>query len=455
LIAEGAPEARPVASRIGRFSLGLPEFVASAPLPRRLAWLTAIRLVLLMVALLLVGRFYLRAGYDSSSYTLRVTLATLAVSFALAAVYAAILRSGRWFTQLSDVQLVLDQLTWTVVAYLTGGVTSGATSFYGLSCLVGASLTGMRGAAIAAAAGALSYGGLAIALQRHWVHPPPDQPASVYVVSTDELWFYGSVLLLVLVVVALLAGTLAERLRWTGGELMLATERATRAERMAGLGRLAAGLAHEIRNPLGSIAGSVQLLKTIPGMADEDRRLCEIIQREASRLNDLVTDMVDLSRPRDPLIVAIDAAAVAREVVELASASGRGVSDVIVRYQGLPAASVRADGGQLRQLIWNLVRNAVQVSRPGEAVVVEVRENAAGEIELSVTDSGSGIDEAAKDRLFDAFFTTRSQGTGVGLAVVKRIVDDHGFLIHVDSEAGKGAQFRVTLADHRTPTALR
>jgi two-component system, NtrC family, sensor histidine kinase HydH len=445
------PEARPVARKSSRFSLGLPAFVASAPLPRRLAWLTATRLVLLMVALTLVGRFYLRAGYDSSSYTLRATLATFAVSFALAAVYAVVLRSGRWFEQLSDVQLVLDQLTWTVVAYLTGGVTSGATSFYGLTCLVGASLTGMRGAAIAAGAGALSSGALAMLLQQHWLQPPPDQPASVYAVSTDELWFYGSVLLLVLVVVALLAGTLAERLRWAGGELVLATERAARAERMAGLGRLAAGLAHEIRNPLGSIAGSIQLLKTIPGLSEEDRSLCDIIQREASRLNDLVTDMVDLSRPRHPLIVATDAAAVAREVVELASASGRGVSDVAIRYEGLAAAAVRADGGQLRQLIWNLVRNGVQVSRPGEAVVVEVRENEQAQIELSVSDSGSGIDEAAKDRLFDAFFTTRSQGTGVGLAVVKRIVDDHGFLIHVDSVVGKGARFRVTLADHRSP----
>ncbi len=427
-------------------ALGLPPILGSDLLGRRLAWITGARLFFLMVALALLGRFHLRNPYDVGSFTLRATLATLAFSFALAAVYGAVLRSGRWLERLADLQLVFDQLTWTVVAYLTGGITSGATSFYGLSCLVGASLNGMRGAAVAAAAGALSYGALVLLLARGWLEPPPDQPASLYDVGSQELWFYVCVLLLVLVVVSLLAGTLAERLRWTGGELVLATERADRAERMAALGRLAAGLAHEIRNPLGSIAGSIQLLKTVPNLSEEDRRLCDIVQREAARLNDLVTDMVDLSRPRSPLITDLDAAAVAREVVVLAGASGRSVSDVEVRYEGPASETVRADGAQLRQLIWNLVRNAVQASRPGDVVTVGITRNAAGLVELSVEDRGAGLDETAKERLFDAFFTTRSQGTGVGLAVVKRIADEHGFPIHVESAAGRGATFRVTLA---------
>ena len=119
-------------------------------------------------------------------------------------------------------------------------------------------------------------------------------------------------ILLVLIVVALLAGTLADRLRWTGGELAAATERADQAERMAGLGRLAAGLAHEIRNPLGSIAGSIQLLRTADGLSDEDQRLCDIIQRETGRLNDLVTDMVDLSKPKKPILANVDVARVDR-----------------------------------------------------------------------------------------------------------------------------------------------
>ena len=276
--------------------------------------------------------------------------------------------------------------------------------------------------------------------------PPPDQPASIYVLSSDELSFYLTVNLLVLVVVALLAGTLADRLRWTGGELELATKRADQAERMAALGRLAAGLAHEIRNPLGSIAGFDPALAPGGSLSEEDRRLCDIIQREASRLNDLVTDMVDLSNPRKPLLLPIDVAALAREVVELAASSGRAVSDVDVVYEGLRSVVIKADGAQLRQLVWNLVRNAVQASNAGEAVCVcSFCRATQVSVELSVADRGIGIDEAGKERLFDAFFTTRSQGTGVGLAVVKRIADEHGFSIRVESSEGRGATFRVAL----------
>jgi signal transduction histidine kinase len=427
------------------FKLGIPEMLGGGPLARRLAALTASRLVLLLVSLVLVGVFYLRGKFWLDSFTLRVALETFGVSFALTGVYAILLRRGRQMERLAEVQLTVDQLIWTVVVYLTGGASSGATSFYGLWCLVGASLMGLRGAALAAISGAASYGALVFCLQRGILASPPDQPPSVYRLSPDELTFYVLVNLLVLIVVALLAGTLAERLRWTGGELLAATERADQAERMAGLGRLAAGLAHEIRNPLGSIAGSIQLLRTAPGLSDEDQRLCDIIQRETNRLNDLLTDMVDLSKPKKPILTRVDAARVAREVVSLAGKSGRAVSDVDVSYSGVPAAEVTADGAQLRQLIWNLVRNAVQASRPGDAVEVAV-ELKGGRTWLRVSDHGVGIDEAARERLFDAFFTTRSQGTGMGLAVVKRIADEHGFSIQVDSSRGRGATFSVDLS---------
>ena len=435
-----------------KLTLGIPEIVGAAALPRRLAWLTGARLLFMSVALALVGALYLGGQYDVRPYTLRIGLLTFGSGFSLTALYAVLLRRGKRLELLADAQLVLDQLTWSVVVYLTGGAASGATSFYGLSCLVGAALTGMRGASIAAVWGGLCYGVLVAALSKHWLLPPPDQPSTLYLSSSEELSFYVTVNLLVLVVVMLLAGTLAERLRWTGGELIAATERADQAERMAALGRLAAGLAHEIRNPLGSIAGSVQLLRSGRGMSDEDQKLCEIIQSEASRLNDLVSDMMDLSRPRKPELAVIDAAAVARDVVALASKSGRSVSDVDVRFEGDETARVlvRADGSQLRQLVWNLVRNAVQASEAGEQVTVSVRRDGES-VALSVIDRGVGIDEAQMPRLFDAFFTTRSQGSGVGLAVVKRIADEHGFLIHVTSQAGRGATFRVLMRPATEP----
>jgi two-component system, NtrC family, sensor histidine kinase HydH len=426
-----------------KLSLGLPELVARSALPRRLAFLTAGRLGFLTLSLGLIGLFYLR-NTEIQAASLRVGLALLVASFFLTGIYALWLRVGRGIPLLADTQLVLDQAAWTVVAYLTGGAASGAVSFYGLSCLVGAALSGSRGAAVAAASGIASYSTLVLLIAAGTLQPPPDQVDLIYRLTPEEVRYHLALNALVQVVVALLAGTLAERLRWTGGELLLARERAEQAERMAALGRLATGLAHEIRNPLGSIAGSVGLLRSAPELTNEDRQLCDIIQRETNRLNDLVSDMVDLSRPRRPELATVDVASLAREVVELAGHSGRSVSDVRVEYSGPHAVPIVADGAQVRQLVWNLVRNGVQASEPGGVVSVVVEVGAGGPV-LSVVDEGAGIDAAAKERLFDAFFTTRSHGTGVGLAVVKRIADEHGFDISVESDAGKGAAFRVSL----------
>jgi signal transduction histidine kinase len=419
---------------------------AAAPLARRLAWVTAARLGLLSLLLGLLGLLNFRTPVAWETFTVQTAIATLAAAFAVTALYAALLRSGRHMQRLVVLQLVVDPLLWTVIVYLSGGPSSGATSLYGLSCVTGAMLTGFRGAALAFGTGVFCFCTLLAGLWSGIIPPPPDQPFYVYHAQSDEWLYAGIVHLLAMFVVTMLAGSLAERLRVTGGQLALAEERADHAERLAALGRVAAALAHEIRNPLGSISGSIQLLRVNRSLSEEDKRLCAIIVREASRLNDLVTDMMNLARPQRPMLACVDAAATAREVVELAGQSGRAVSDVFVRYSGSERALITADAAQLRQLIWNLVRNAVQASSAGSEVTVTVSTDAeSGEVELRVQDHGVGLTEEAKERIFDAFFTTRAQGTGVGLAVVKRIADDHGFSITVDSQSGRGATFTVGL----------
>jgi two-component system, NtrC family, sensor histidine kinase HydH len=419
----------------------------AAPLARRLAWVTGFRLVLLSLLLGLLGLLNFKSQLAWATFTVQTALGTLALAFAVTALYAALLRNGRHMQRLVVLQLVVDPLLWTVIVYLSGGSASGATSLYGLSCLTGAMLTGFRGALLAFGMGVACFGALLLALQSGFLPPPPDQVAAVYHAGSEDWVYAGVVNLLAMLVVTVLAGSLAERLRVTGGQLALAEERADHAERLAALGRVSAALAHEIRNPLGSISGSIQLLRVNSALSHEDQRLCAIIVREASRLNDLVTDMMNLARPQRPQLACVDAAATAREVVELAAESGRAVSDVKVSYQGAERALISADSAQLRQLIWNLVRNAVQASSAGSQVTVTVQADASAEhgAELCVRDSGVGLSEEAKERIFDAFYTTRAQGTGVGLAVVKRIADDHGFSIVVDSESGRGAAFTVHL----------
>jgi two-component system, NtrC family, sensor histidine kinase HydH len=427
--------------------------MAGATLPRRLLWLNLLRLLVLTTLLALTGFPNAIADVGLGTESSRLALSALATSFAVAGVLAALLRKGQLLEGIAHTQLVFDQLTWTVFVYLTGGVGSAATMFYGLTCLAGAIATGVPGAWIAAGAACLSYAGLAFLSAIQWLRGPADQNPAFYTSSTDDILYHFGVNVLGIVVVALLASYLAERLRLTGGKLVEAEARARRAERLAVLGGLASGLAHEIRNPLGSIGGSIRLLSTNSHLSAEDRQLCEIIQRETARLNDLVTDMVDLARARPPEHAVIDVVALVEEVVALASASGRAVSDVNVRYIGSRARiAISADAAQLRQLVWNLVRNAVQASSAGDEVRVAVEETSERRVLLAVEDDGPGIDPEVIPRLFDPFFTTRSHGSGIGLAVVQRIADEHGFEISVGGSKDHGARFTVALGASRDMT---
>jgi signal transduction histidine kinase len=178
---------------------------------------------------------------------------------------------------------------------------------------------------------------------------------------------------------------------------------------------------------------------------------------------------MDLARPRKPEPEAVDVAALARDVVELASRSERsGAGDVAVVYEG-PATSVWAicDSAQMRQVLWNLVRNGVQASGAGSTVRVSIKEQgagASGRVLMAVADCGPGIAPSSQTKIFEAFFTTRSGGAGMGLAVVRRIIDDHagvGATIEVRSNAAdaaegssgqaSGATFEVGLARAPSP----
>lgn len=426
-------------------------------LANRLAWITGLRLGFVALLFAATAFFYLRGELSRYPVSQAIVLATIGSAFALAAVYASVLRTGRHLKRLAEAQIVLDQITWTAIVYVSGGATSGATSFYALTCLVGAILIGLRGAALAAITGISIFAVVCLGYVFRWIAPPADQAAASYAVTGDTVLYPLLLNALGIIVVALLAGYLAERLRATGGALAEANERVIAAERLATLGRVAAGLAHEIRNPLGSISGSVEMLREAPGLSEEDRRLCDIIASEAARLNNLVSDMMDLARPRKPEAAAVDVAALAREVVELASRSERsGAGDVAVRYRG-PEGPVyaRCDAAQMRQVLWNLVRNGVQASGAGSTVMVGIEvEDDDDRIRMTVSDEGPGITEEQRERIFEAFFTTRSKGAGIGLAVVQRIIEEHGPLgatIDVRNAPKAGATFEVGLARATAP----
>lgn len=431
--------------------LGLPTGV-DAPLGRRLAALAVVRLTVSLALLGVIELFYFRdvpTGGPSSA----IAIATVGAACLLTATYTAMLRAGRALRRLAHLQLVTDQALWTVIVYLTGGATSGLTSLYGLTCISGAILLGTRGVVLATSTGVGFFTTMCLGFVQGWLPVPPDQAAEAYVVNPGPMVFPAVSAIFATALVGALAAYLAERLKSFGGRLEAATKRAEENEQLAALGRLAAALAHEIRNPLGSIRGSVELLRTGPHLDEEDRRLCEIVEHETARLNDLVTDMLHLGRPRAPDKTKIDLADLAKSVVDLAERAVVG-RELLIRYDGPDSATILADAAQMRQLLWNLVRNATQASEAGSEIVITVTETLPpdeSEVLLHVRDEGTGIPSSKRDLIFEAFFTTRSHGVGIGLAVVKQVTDAHGFALEVDTTEGEGTTFTVRMP--RAPLA--
>jgi two-component system, NtrC family, sensor histidine kinase HydH len=413
-----------------------------APSPRAVHLLLGARTLifggaLFMVALELVNP----AERGNFGYSTQIATWLFAISLLTSALVSGFTRSQRPAGPLLFGLLLLDQALLTGVVYVGGGPAGAATSLYGVSCLIGGIVLGVPGAIASALGGGVFYTLLTLLTGAGTLRAPRDQPERAYGLPTDEVTYHVLVNLLALILVALLVSYLAERLHRTHDDLVEAKDRAEKAERMAALGRLAAGLAHEIRNPLSAISGSVQMLRT-SAIDQDDKQLCDIVLREAKRLNELVGDMLDLARPRKPALAPVQLRELLEEVVRLAATWGRSQSDVsVVLLPKTPTDStVLADAAQLRQVIWNLVRNAVQASATGGEVRIRLSTTEA-EVVVTVEDDGTGIDSSARPHIFDAYYTTRSHGTGIGLAVVKRVADDHGFALAVDSAEGAGAKF--------------
>ena len=233
-------------------------------------------------------------------------------------------------------------------------------------------------------------------------------------------------------------------------ELRRMEEAVRRGDRLAAMGKLAAGLAHEIRNPLASMCGSIELLGRSPGLAEKERKLMQIVLREGERLEALVHDFLAFAKPSQPQLQQIDVSKLVEETLDVLK-QDPAASGLSVKVELEPNAQVRADPGQLKQVLWNLLSNAAEATtsnslRPRQGGEVRVRVRcAASHVAVEVQDSGAGIPGEDLLRIFDPFFTTKERGTGLGLAIVHRIVEAHGGEIAVDSVPGRGSTFTVRL----------
>lgn len=225
-----------------------------------------------------------------------------------------------------------------------------------------------------------------------------------------------------------------------------------RADRLAAIGALAAGMAHEIRNPLASISGSIEILKEEMDGSAQNQQLMDIILREIGRLNSLIADFLLFARPTPPGKELIHLNGVVEDVLKVFANSPEcspGISLVANLKDDL---FVRGDAQQLQQVFWNLFINAAQAMPQGGELRVDLRrlspllfleEPAQGEIVIS--DTGMGIGEKDLNKIFNPFYTTKEKGTGLGLSIAHKILESYGGKITVKSQPNKGTTFTIYL----------
>jgi two-component system sensor histidine kinase PilS (NtrC family) len=225
-------------------------------------------------------------------------------------------------------------------------------------------------------------------------------------------------------------------------------QKARLQQRLAAVGEMAAGIAHEIRNPLASMSGSMQMLKQELPLSSDQAQLMDIVLKESDRLNQTIKSFLAYARPQRFSVQALDLRQVVQETVMLLRNSSEvGDNHVVdVRVDDAPV-SVDADESQIRQIVWNLATNGLRAMPAGGSLCVSaVNETAAGVARrvLLVEDQGVGIPPEEIDSIFQPFRGSFGKGTGLGLAIVHRIVTDYGGFIDVRPRPGGGTVFRIT-----------
>jgi two-component system, NtrC family, sensor histidine kinase PilS len=223
-------------------------------------------------------------------------------------------------------------------------------------------------------------------------------------------------------------------------------------DRLAAVGRLAAAIAHEIRNPLTSIAGSVSMLSEAPSLNAEERHLLQIVIRESDRLNNIITDFLAYSRGKQYRFERVDLVPLLQDTLTLLEhrlmAEDAGIT--IERNFAKPEAWVLADGDKLKQVFWNFSENAIRaMKKKGGCLTVSLAERGP-DWEMSFADTGPGINPQQTEKIFEPFQSGFEGGTGLGLAIVYQIVQAHEGKVWARSELGKGSSFvvRVRRLDH-------
>lgn len=366
--------------------------------------------------------------------------------FILTIIYAVKLVKAPVTPMFAFCQISLDTILVSMIIFITGGYNS-IFSFLYLLVVIYTSIILYRRASlfIAGLSGFLYF--LIVNIEYYQVLLPPIQSASMLAHNYTWIQVHYKILMTAAacLTVALLSNFLTEQTRRTQKKLNAMEAQVRRVEKLAAVGEMAAGLAHEIKNPLASLVGSIQILKEDLQYDSDHDRLMTIILREADRMGALLNSFLLFARPPVGKIERLALAPVLKETISLFSQNHRLSERIVIDDALIDDIYVEMDPSHLNQILWNLLLNATEAIRDKGTISVRMNTPSPDVVTVDIADNGCGIAENDVKTIFDPFITTKASGTGLGLSIVHSILDSYKGELNVESELGAGSIFTIKL----------
>jgi two-component system sensor histidine kinase PilS (NtrC family) len=419
----------------------------------KLKWLMFARVLFTSLLLISTIIFQLNRRVETVSTPLALLYILILGVFIISLMYALMLERVRQHFFLAYLQIGTDTFIISLIVFVTGSYSS-IFSFLYLVVIIYASMVLLRkGSLIIASLCVLQYG-IMIILEYHKVLTPFGIREGLLASNLMPIQLVYKFMIIAsgCYAVAFLSSLLSEQAVKTKQELWDMEDQVKRVEKLAAVGEMAAGLAHEIKNPLASLAGSIQILKDSVHLDPDHNRLMQIVLREADRLSSLVNNFLLFARPPagKPRLVELDKAVT--ETVELFEKDQRCTGRIAVTKHISPGLQSRIDPIHLRQVLWNLLLNAAEAIEDDGRVNISLFATKNKTACIEISDDGCGMSAETIHSIFDPFFTTKPNGTGLGLSIVHSILETYDSHLDVRSKTDTGTTFTLTFKTVDIPT---
>ena len=361
----------------------------------------------------------------------------------LSLVYFAWLCKKKYLHALAYTQIVIDTFIVTAIVFVTGCYHSIFTFLYLLVIIYAAMLLFARGSFSVALASSFQYGFLIELEYLKIITPLSENQTLALVVDQHHILYRIVITISAFFATAALSGILSLQLKTARKDLKIAQEHLKRVEKMAAVDEIVSGIAHEVKNPLASLSGSIQMLREEMAPTGENDKLMQIVLRETDRLRQIVTDIRLISKPSRTNAELIDLSKAIDDVKTLFdnTPDWHARINIVTRLQR--DLYVYMDTVHLQQILWNLIKNAAESIEGKGKITISLYSPRHKRIYLTIQDTGLGIDKKNAPHIFDPFFTTKNDGTGLGLSIIHRIVDTYDGMIDFESIPGKGTVFTL------------